>query len=867
MKKSLQFLAGLCFLAAGLEGHAASLSGAFSYQGRLDYQGSPANGTYDLSFRLFDSLSGGNSVAGPLTNSAVAVTGGVFTVVLDFGSGVFGGASYWLEVGVRTNWAGAFTTLSPRQPVLASPYASFALNAESAATASSVPAANISGQFQLAQLPAAVLTNNVTGVNLGGIFSGNGGNLVSLNANSITGTFSGTFHSPIVGWTGYYPPYTNSTQELAGSSMYSVLYGGGFIQPSTNTYWLTNIRCAVASYASPTQAIMRVFQTASSGPFNAHTVAPLYSNMVTLATSNGNSSTNNIRSFSIPPATVLVSSGGYVSVVFESSTTNTGSVAFACSQLVATNVGRLPMLFITSTNGSMSGGSPTGVYDSAGYELLGYVDLPVTNLEQYIGSLAANVAAQSITNASLLPYNNVASGLGGLNVQAAIDELAANAQATASQVGGLMTNSPGAPRIILPDEFTAVVGDELQLFVRGMIEAENPYNLPYVITCAKGATYPRYWDYTPAAGDIGSQKLSVSVTDLQGNTLASGQTTVNIVGVGGSPVSTTYVMCIGDSLTAGGTWPQEFYRRLTQSGGTPKGDARNNIQFIGDRAMSTYPTQGLIGYGGWSWPTYEDTGLNNVWWVTAAGHDKTQADIGNYWVDPVTGKMWTLMGVTSTTLKLGSPGQPLPAAVYTLTNLSHSSPHSSDISFTATNATILSPLNNTNGFSFAEWTNISIVYVLLGWNELPGPNAAYATNYATMQTQAQKFINQLHSDFPNALVRLVGLEVPSINGGLGANYGATGSLSQYYNVLRSVNGLNLAYQQLCNSPTNSAFCRFINISCQFDSEYNMSSALAPVNSRNATTEQRGANGVHPATPGYLQIADAVWRDFVRTFCQ
>jgi hypothetical protein len=37
----------------GLEGQAASLSEAFSYQGRLDYQGSPATGTYDLTFSLF----------------------------------------------------------------------------------------------------------------------------------------------------------------------------------------------------------------------------------------------------------------------------------------------------------------------------------------------------------------------------------------------------------------------------------------------------------------------------------------------------------------------------------------------------------------------------------------------------------------------------------------------------------------------------------------------------------------------------------------------------------------------------------------------------------------------------------------------
>jgi len=160
---------------------------------------------------------------------------------------------------------------------------------------------------------------------------------------------------------------------------------------------------------------------------------------------------------------------------------------------------------------------------------------------------------------------------------------------------------------------------------------------------------------------------------------------------------------------------------------------------------------------------------------------------------------------------------------------------------------------------------------LLGWNDLltgsSGSNAGYATNHAALTAQAQTFISRLHADYPGALIRLVGLQVPSPNGGLGANYGAIGGYASYYKLLRSVNGLNLAYQQLCDNPTNSAFCRFINLSCQLDSEYNMQSVLTPVNTRNSATEARGSNGVHPDTTGYLQIADAVWRDFVRTFCQ
>jgi len=36
--------------------------------------------------------------------------------LLDFGSGVFNGAPYWLEIGVRTNGTGAFITLTNRNP-------------------------------------------------------------------------------------------------------------------------------------------------------------------------------------------------------------------------------------------------------------------------------------------------------------------------------------------------------------------------------------------------------------------------------------------------------------------------------------------------------------------------------------------------------------------------------------------------------------------------------------------------------------------------------------------------------------------------------------------------------------------------------
>ncbi len=102
---------------------------AFTYQGRLLDNGGPANGSYDLQFTLADALANGNSIAGPLTNAAVGVTNGLFSVTLDFGGSAFDGSPRWLEIGVRTTGSmGPYTPLSPRQAITATPYATFAAN-------------------------------------------------------------------------------------------------------------------------------------------------------------------------------------------------------------------------------------------------------------------------------------------------------------------------------------------------------------------------------------------------------------------------------------------------------------------------------------------------------------------------------------------------------------------------------------------------------------------------------------------------------------------------------------------------------------------------------------------------------------------
>ena len=153
---------------------------AFTYQGHLNVGGNPAGGSYDLRFALFDAVTNGEQTSVVVTNSAVAVSNGLFTVTLDFG-GVFNGAPLWLDIGVRSTGATAFTTLAPRQPVTPAPYAVMAGTASNLLGA--LPASQLNGAISLGQLPPGVVTNYAFSLNLSGVFGGEfHGLLADLNS-------------------------------------------------------------------------------------------------------------------------------------------------------------------------------------------------------------------------------------------------------------------------------------------------------------------------------------------------------------------------------------------------------------------------------------------------------------------------------------------------------------------------------------------------------------------------------------------------------------------------------------------------------------------------------------------------------------
>ncbi|HEX8875720.1 MAG TPA: tail fiber domain-containing protein [Phycisphaerales bacterium] len=184
--------------------------GSFTYQGRL----SGATGPVDLRLGLFNAPSGGSPVG--LTTVAPSVTpasNGVFTVTVNPGL-IDASQPLWLEIGVAEAGSGSYTTLSPRQPLTATPQALYATragiaqlaytaetaktattaltaaNATNAANAANATNATNAVNATTANSAATVQWSGVTGVpaNVANAFSpwaSGGGGIISYSGGSV----------------------------------------------------------------------------------------------------------------------------------------------------------------------------------------------------------------------------------------------------------------------------------------------------------------------------------------------------------------------------------------------------------------------------------------------------------------------------------------------------------------------------------------------------------------------------------------------------------------------------------------------------------------------------------------------------------
>ena len=130
-------------LSASPDAMALAVDTSFTYQGSLLHGKIPVSAMCDFDFTLWTAATGGFGVGGTISHDDVEVVDGLFTVSLDFGAAAFKGDARWLQI--RVDCGGVHSeTLSPRQPLMAAPYALGLRPGATVAGATSDPALTLS---------------------------------------------------------------------------------------------------------------------------------------------------------------------------------------------------------------------------------------------------------------------------------------------------------------------------------------------------------------------------------------------------------------------------------------------------------------------------------------------------------------------------------------------------------------------------------------------------------------------------------------------------------------------------------------------------------------------------------------------------
>lgn len=120
---NIKSLTAVLAMIVSLAAHAIAQTTAFNFQGRLNDGTNPANGRYDLQFKLFPAITGGAQVGSTVDRPNLLLINGVFTTTLDFGATAFPGGSIFIEISVRPNGStNSHVVLGARQQILSAPY-------------------------------------------------------------------------------------------------------------------------------------------------------------------------------------------------------------------------------------------------------------------------------------------------------------------------------------------------------------------------------------------------------------------------------------------------------------------------------------------------------------------------------------------------------------------------------------------------------------------------------------------------------------------------------------------------------------------------------------------------------------------------
>lgn len=212
--------------AAELAPLSAAVSSAFSYQGKLTNGGRLVNGYCDFIWNLYAASSSGSALSTD-TSANQLVTNGLFTVQIAVPSSVITGSALFVEVQVRCpTGVGGYTTLTPRQELVAAPYA-LGLRLPFAHTINSSVA------------PIFSVTNSSSSSNspslLGSSVGGDGVQGLSTGAASADNGVYGETNSTATAEAGVKGVSTGGAAGVYGSASSATAFGGSFTNSTTTT--------------------------------------------------------------------------------------------------------------------------------------------------------------------------------------------------------------------------------------------------------------------------------------------------------------------------------------------------------------------------------------------------------------------------------------------------------------------------------------------------------------------------------------------------------------------------------------------------------------------------------------------------------
>ena len=349
----------------------------------------------------------------------------------------------------------------------------------------------------------------------------------------------------------------------------------------------------------------------------------------------------------------------------------------------------------------------------------------------------------------------------------------------------------------LAKRYDLVVGDNFQLFYTGVVKTFNIANEGIRVVCKVGKQMPRYFEYTPTEEDAGkSYKLTITTRRFDGSVISVGETMLYV-----HPKLTEWTTPFNVNVLI-------FGDSLTSSG-TWAGEGLRRIygtdmsvmpQSLGvANTCTTYGTKVATING---YKVYHE-GYGGWTWGSFLAMNAT-----NPFYNAETG----LVDFKYHAEKYGSPGP-------------------------------------------------DVVAILLTWNSGGGvADFNHESKIAAHMNNATSILRKIHSDYPNAKIICMGIQINSLNGGTGSSYGATGGYSDPYATAFYAFDYNKALEDLVTNDEFGQYCFYVDTKGQFDVEYNMPNSEKDVNDRNdAYSEIVGTNGVHPSTKGYYQIGDAFYR--------